>query len=109
MILRLATYALLIFLIISLVSLLEIEKRKNKLLREQIILLKDSVNYKELQEQYTELEQLKGQITDSINKLNALGKNAPIGSKEKADSFRKVFFTSKNKFHSNTIKYLKTK
>ena len=109
MILRLVLYALYIISIFSLVSLLEIEKRKNKLLREQIILLRDSVNYKELQEQYTELEQLKGQITDSINKLNALGKNAPVGSKDKIDSFRKAFFTSKNKFHSNTIKYLKTK
>ena len=40
MILRLVLYALYIISIFSLVSLLEIEKRKNKLLREQIILIK---------------------------------------------------------------------
>lgn len=48
MILRLVLYALYIISIFSLVSLLEIEKRKNKLLREQIILIKqiDSLKYK---------------------------------------------------------------
>lgn len=82
-------------------------QNQNKLEVEKITLLEamaiDSVDHRALEKQFDELKQLRDQITDSINKLNALGKNAPVGSKQKVDSFRAAFFTSKNQFHSKAI------